>query len=141
MSWSEAFLGIIALATFVMALIQIGVIVVAARIARQVQETLVTVQQDIRPLIANATAVAEEASQTVAIATAQAQKLDRLVSDLSGRLEYTASVVQDAIMRPAREGFAVLAAIRAGLGVLRGLRDLRPRNGRTVDEEDPLFIG
>jgi hypothetical protein len=66
--WSEVFLGVIAVATLVIALIQVGVIVVAIKVARQAQQavvaaqaTLATAQQavtsvrdDIRPLIARA---------------------------------------------------------------------------------------
>ncbi len=141
MSWSETFLGIIAVATFVMAAIQVGAIVAAARIARQAQQTLATVQQDIRPLIAKANAVADEASRTAAIATAQAQKVDKLLTDLTARVNYTSAVVQDAIVTPAREGLAIVAAVKATLGALRGFRTLSPRHGRTADEEDPLFIG
>jgi predicted PurR-regulated permease PerM len=147
-SWSEAFLGIIALATLVMALIQVGAVVVMLRLARQAQQTIAsakqtmtTVQQDIRPLIAKATIVADEASRTAALATAQAEKIDRLVTDLSVRVDQTAAVVQEAIVTPAREGAAIVAALKAALGALRGYRDLRPRHGRTADEEDPLFIG
>jgi predicted PurR-regulated permease PerM len=147
-SWSEAFLGLIALATLVMALIQVGAVVVLLRLARQAQQTIAsaqqtmtTVQQDIRPLIAKATTVADEASRTAALATAQAEKIDRLVTDLSVRVDRTAAVVQEAIVTPAREGIAIVAALKAALGALRGYRDLRPRHGRTADEEDPLFIG
>lgn len=141
MSWTEGFLGIIALATLVMAAIQVGAIIAAARIARQAQQTLATVQQDIRPLIAKANAVADEASRTAAIATAQAEKVDKLLTELSARVEYTSAVVQDAIITPAREGLAIVAAIKATLGALRGFRTLGPRHGRTAEEEDPLFIG
>jgi hypothetical protein len=140
-SWSETFLAVIAAATLIMALIQIGAIVAAARIARQAQQTLTTVQQEIRPLIAKVTAVADEASRTAALATAQAQKVDRLVTELSQRVEYTSGVVQQAIVTPAREGLAVMAALKATLGALRGFRDVRPRHGRHAEEEDPLFIG
>jgi hypothetical protein len=101
-----------------------------------------SVQQDVRPLIARANAVAEEASRTIALATAQAQKVDRLVTDLSRRVDETAGVLQEAIVTPAREGLAILAALKAGLGALRGLRELHPRDGRQAEEsEDPLFIG
>ena len=141
MSWSETFLGVVAAATLIMALIQVGAIVVAVRLARQAQQILATVQHDIRPLLAKANAVADEASRTAALATAQAQKVDRLVTDLSARVEYTSAIVQEAIVTPAREGMAVVAAVRATLGALRGFREMRPRHGRTADEEDPLFIG
>ncbi len=139
--WSDVFLGIIAAATLVMAVVQIGAIVAALRLSRQAQQVLQSVHQEVRPLIARAHALAEDASRTVAIATAQAQKVDRLITDLSQRVDETAGVIQEAIITPAREGLAIVAAVRAGLSALRGLRDMRPRNGRHAEEEDPLFIG
>jgi hypothetical protein len=139
-SWSEIFLGTIALATFMMAVIQVSAIVALLRVARRSQETLGDVHREIRPLIAKASAVMDEASRTATIATAQAHKVDRLVTDLSQRVEETATVVQQAIITPAREGLAIVAALKAGLGVLRTIRE-RPRHGRAAEEEDPLFIG
>lgn len=141
MDWSQVFLGVIAIATLVMAVIQIGAIMAALRLARQAQEMMASVQQDVRPLIAKVNTLADEASQTVALAMAQAQKVDRLVTDLSRRVEETAAILQAAIITPAREGMAIVAALKAGLGALRGFRDLGPRHGRHADEEDPLFIG
>jgi ribosomal protein L17 len=137
---SETFLGIIAVATLLMALIQVGAIVAILRVARQAQQSLAEVQRDVRPLIAKATAVADEASRTATIATVQAEKIDRLLTDLAVRIDETAGIVQQAIITPAREGMAIVAALKAGLGALRGLRE-RPRHGRSADEEDPLFIG
>jgi hypothetical protein len=138
--WSDVFLGTIAVATLIMAHIQIGAIIAALRLARQAQQVITSMQQEVRPLIAKAQTVADEASRTVAIATAQAQKVDRVVTDLSRRVEETAAVLQDAIVQPAREGMAVVAAIRAGFAALRGIRDMRARQGH-ADDEDPLFIG
>ena len=140
--WPDVFLGVIAVATLVMALIQVGAIIAALRLARQAQEVIQSVQQDVRPLIARANAMTEEASRTIALANAQAQKVDRLVTDLSRRVDETAGVLQEAIVTPAREGLAIIAALKAGLGALGGLRELHPRHGRPPDEsEDPLFIG
>ena len=166
---SGLFLAIIAGATLVMALIQVGAIVAILRIARQAQETLASVQRDVkpllarvhevaeqarplvekataiaeeaRPLVAKANAIAEEASRTAAIATAQAKKVDELVTILSRRVDETSSVVQQAVMMPAREGIAIVAAIKAALGAFRGFNDFRGRTGRPSDEDDPLFIG
>ena len=154
MNLSETFLGIIAAATLLMALIQVGAIVAILRVARQAQQTIALVHRDVRPLIekatvvaeqaavvaAKATAVMDEASRTATIATVQAEKIDRLLSDLAVRVDHTAGIVQQAIIAPAREGLAVVAALKAGLGALRGFRE-RPRHGRAADEEDPLFIG
>jgi hypothetical protein len=138
--WNPLFLGIIAAATLVMALVQIGAIMLAARLGAQVQQLATTVERDIRPLIARATAIAEEASKTASIATAQAQKIDRLVTDLARRADETSLVIQQAVITPAREGLAIVAALKAGLGALRGLREARGRPAR-VEDEDALFIG
>jgi len=137
---NEVFLGVIALATLVMALIQVGAIVFAARLARQMQHLVETVQQDIRPLISRANAIAEEASRTAVLATAQAQKFDRLVTELTRRVDETSAVVQQAIITPAREGLALVAAVKAGISALKSMRDARARS-RNVEEEDALFIG
>jgi NAD-specific glutamate dehydrogenase len=152
--WNIVFLGVIALATLVMATIQVGVIVAVARIARQTQqamakaqETLTTAQQaitsvreEIRPLISSASAIAEEASRAATLATAQVHKVDRLVTDLTSRIDETSTLVQHAIITPAREGLAIIAAVRATLGALRAGVDWRRRTSRS-EEEDPLFIG
>lgn len=138
--WSNLFLGTIAVATLIMALVQIGVIVVASRVARQAQQTLNAVSSEIRPLIAKATAVADEASRTAALASLQMQKIDSLITDLSRRVDETTTIVQQAIVTPAREGIAILAAVKAGLAAIRGLGDVR-RGSSRAEEEDPLFIG
>lgn len=151
---SELFLGVIAAATLVMALIQVGAIVVALKLAKQAQEavakaqttlasaqqTMASVREEIRPLIARATTIADEASQSAALATAQARKIDLLVTDLAKRVDETSAVVQQAIVTPAREGLAIVAALRAGLAALRAPTDWRRRPSRS-EEEDPLFIG
>ena len=138
--WSEVFLGVIAVATALMALMQIGTLVVLARVALQVRDVVSTLNQDIRPLIARASAIADEAQKTATIAAAQAQKIDRLVTDLARRVDETSLVVQQAIIRPAREGMAIVAALKAGFGALKGFREMRGRHGG-VEDEDALFIG
>ena len=152
--WNLVFLGVIAAATLIMALIQVGMIVVAAGAAKKAQQavekaqaalataqqTITSVRDDIRQLIAKANAIADEASKTAALATAQAQKVDRLVTDLAVRIDETSTLVQQAIVTPAREGMAIIAAVKATLGALRAGADWRRRASRS-EEEDPLFIG
>jgi hypothetical protein len=137
---SELFLGVIAVSTMIMAFVQIGAIIALLRVARQTQQAVSDLQRDVKPLVAKASAVADEAPRTATLVTAQAQKVDRLLSDVTQRFDQTAAVVQQAIITPAREGMAIVAAIKAGLMALQGMRD-RPRHSRTADEEDPLFIG
>jgi hypothetical protein len=154
--WNLVFLGVIAAATLIMALIQIGLIVVAAGAAKRAQQaveqaqtalataqqTITSVHEEIRPLIARAKAIAEEASKTASLATLQAQKVDRVVTTLASRIDETSSLVQQALVTPAREGIAIIAAIKATLGALRASADWRRRTSRSrSEEEDPLFIG
>jgi hypothetical protein len=140
--WSQVFLGVIAAATALMAVVQIGAIVALARVSGQVQGILDTIQKDLGPLLTRANSIAEEASKTAALATAQAQKIDRMVTDLTRRVDETSAIIQQAIVTPAREGLAIVAAVKAGLAALKGLglKDGRGRHGH-VDDEDALFIG
>jgi hypothetical protein len=89
--------------------------------------------------LGNINAIAAAASRTAVMATLQAEKVDRLVTDLSRRVDETAGVVQQAIITPAREGLAIVAALRAGVSALK--RSRPARHGRHAEEEDPLFIG
>ncbi len=141
MNLSEVFLGIIALATLAMAVLQIGAALAVSRLARDAQKTFTSVQDDVKPLIAKVSALADEANKTASLAKVQAEKIDVLVTTLTRRIDETSVVVQQAVMTPAREGLAILAAVRAGLGALRGFRDMAPGQGRHAEDEDPLFIG
>jgi hypothetical protein len=136
----EVSLGIIAVSTALMAVMQIGALIVLARVALQVRDIVATLQQDVRPLLGRANQIAEEASRTASIATAQAQKIDKLVTDLTRRVDETSAIVQQAIITPAREGMAIVAALKAGFAALRHVRDVRGRSAG-VEEEDALFIG
>jgi hypothetical protein len=136
----ELALGVIAAATAIMALVQMVVLIMLVRVATQVRDAASAVQQDLRPLIARANAIADEAQKTATLATAQALKIDRLVTDLTRRVDETSAVIQHAILTPAREGMAIVAGLKAALGALRGLRDLRGRPSR-IEDEDALFIG
>ena len=152
--WNQLFLGAIAVATLLMAIIQVGVIVVAAKVGRQAQEAvaraqqtmataqqaIVSIREEIQPLIAKAHTIADEAAKSAAVASAQVVKIDRLVTDLTRRVEDTSSVVQEAIVTPAREGLALVAGLKAALAALRAGGDPRRRASRS-EEEDPLFIG
>ena len=112
-----------------MAVLQIGAALAVSRLARDAQKTFTSVQDDVKPLIAKVSALADEANKTASLAKVQAEKIDVLVTTLTRRIDETSVVVQQAVMTPAREGLAILAAVRAGLGALRGFRDMAPRPG------------
>jgi hypothetical protein len=136
-------LGFIAAATVVMAAIQVGLVIVAARLGRKVEALTGRLEQDIRPLIANVSAVSENAQKMTALTVVQLERADRLFADVTQRVEDTTALIQGTITAPAREGRALMAGIAAAIGALReGAPSGRDRASReTADEEDPLFIG
>lgn len=141
MNWEATFLGFIAVAVIVMAAVQVGLIVVAMRLARRVDRLADDIDQNVKPLIANLQAMSADAARAFAIATAQIERADRLFADLGAKVERTLEGVQQTLLNPLREGFAVLNGIRAGIAALRDLRAQSRRRPAGADDEDPLFIG
>jgi len=131
---AELFLGVIAAATLAMAIVQVGVIVVAGLLARRMIRLVDQVERDLRPLIANVNAIGRDAARAASLAATQVDRVDRLITDLVGRVEETVTSLQDA--GPARKGRAIMAAFRAAVGALRDARRARQRR----DDEDALFI-
>jgi hypothetical protein len=63
-----------------------------------------------------------------------------LFTELTTKIEHTASTIQKSIVSPLREGAAVMTGIRAAIEVFRDLSRSRSARGRSEDE-DALFIG
>jgi hypothetical protein len=139
--WATAFLGIIAAATLLMAILQVGAVIAAARLAKRVERLADDVHGEIKPLVARAHAIAEDAQRAAALAATQVERVDAMMTNLSHRMDETAGVLQDALVRPAREGMAIVAGLKAGFEMLRGRRGPSPTGSSRVDEEDALFIG
>jgi hypothetical protein len=137
---TDVFLGIIALAVLVMAVIQVAAIVFAARAARQVGEAVQRFEQHVQPIVANLQSVSADAARASAAAAAQVERAGKLMEDLAVRVDQTVSSAQEAILRPARDGLAMLEKLR---GIVFGMFGGRPTERRpsSVDEEDALFIG
>jgi len=133
------FLGVIALATLVMAGVQVGVVVFALRLAKRVDALANQVEHEIKPLVANLTEVSQNAVRASSLAAAQVERADRLFADLTRRVDETITLVQTAIIGPAREGRAIISAVRAAVAAFRELRAARAR--ARVEDEDALFIG
>jgi hypothetical protein len=136
---AEVLLGLIAVATLVMAAVQVGLVIVAVRLTRQVQDLRASLDGEIRPLIVNLSAATDNVVRATELAVAQVQRVDRLFGDLVHRLDDATRVVQSTLLAPLREGRALLAAFGAALGAMR---DVRPtREEALPTDDDPLFIG
>ena len=133
-AWSEIFLGVIAVATLAMAIVLVGVVVAASRLARRLGRLLDQLDTEVKPLFDHLDAIGRDASRATALATAQVERIDRLFADLAQRLDQTLQGFQGILHVPAREGRAALAALAAAFRAMRA----RPR--QRSEEEDALFI-
>jgi hypothetical protein len=134
-----ALLGVIAVATALMAAVQVGLVVAAIRLARQVQELRAWVDVEIRPLMVNLSVASMKAVRATEVAVDQIERVDRLFADLARRVDEGSRVVQATLLAPLREGRALLAAVAAALGAMREVR--RSREPSFTGDDDPLFIG
>ena len=135
---AELYLAIIAGAMLVSAIVQVGVIVAAGLLVRRISRLADQVEQELKPLFAHLNAIGRDASRAASLAVAQVERVDRLLGDATRKIEQTLNTVQKTIVAPAREGLALLSALRAAMDVLRD-RGGRARQ-RGGEEEDALFI-
>lgn len=143
---AELLLAVIAVAVAVMAIVQVGAVVACLRVARRVEQLASEVETGIKPLIANLTTMTAEASKAANLAAIQVERFDRLIADLSVRVDQTVAAAQQFVSGPAREGMAVVAGLRAAVAAFRGLRESARRRPTSrplglEEEEESLFIG
>jgi hypothetical protein len=136
---NDLFLGIIAIATLAIAIAQIGVMVVAGLLARRIGRLTDRLEHEIRPLFSHLNAIGRDAARTATLAAAQIERADRIFSDFAVRIDQTLNSLQASLSIPAREGRAILSALRAALQAVRETRRNGRRQGRG-DDEDALFI-
>jgi len=138
---NDVWLGIIATGVAVMAVIQVGAILAALRLAKRMDRLASQLEQDIKPVMANIARLTAEAARAASVAATQIESADRVFGEFAQRVEQTLGAVQSRVFGPAREGAALLAGIRAALAAFRDLRDSGRRRGSVVEDEDALFIG
>ena len=143
---TDVFLGVIAISVLAMAIGQVTAVVMAARIVRRTGETIGRLEETMRPIVANVQQISEDAARATAIATAQVERAERLMDDVTRRVDETMNAVQDTILGPARTGWAVFQSLRDALGMFfdRGRRTARPRAhgpSPAATEDDASFIG
>ena len=157
--WTDVFLGVIALATLATAIMQLGVLLAAGRLARRIERFVDHADQELKPIVGHLNAIGRDASRAASIATAQVERADRVITAQVDRADRvittqveradrvlttlvdglggTIDTIQTAVARPAREGAALLAGLRAALDIIRE-RGARPRS--RADDEKALFI-
>ena len=140
MTWTDVFLGVIAAACLVMAVVQVGLVIAATRLSGRVERLADDVRRELAPITAHLNSIGRDAARAAALAAGQVERADKLFSDIAGRVEQTLNSVQSSLAAPAREGRALLSAFSAAVQAIRELRqNSRARQGRG-DDEDALFI-
>jgi hypothetical protein len=135
--WGEIFLGVIAVTTVATALAQIALLVAAGLLVRRLARFVERMERDLQPAVEHLNAIAKDASRAASLATAQVERVDQLVRDVTQRLEQFVLGFRLFSGRGGR-GAAAFSALRAAVNAIRNGKTRR-RTTRT-DDEDALFI-
>jgi hypothetical protein len=139
--WQLVWLAVIAVSVAVMMVIQVGAIVAGIMLAKQLTATVQDLRREIKPLSDKVHRVADEAVRATSLATAQVERVDRLLAVTSARVEETVAIVQNALGGPVRQGAAVVMGIRAVMSAFRHWKSSQPARGSHREDEDALFVG
>jgi hypothetical protein len=123
-----------------MAAIHVGLIVYGISVARRFNRLLSHVEQQVQPLTETINTVARDAARISSLAASQVERIDRLVTDLTYRVEQTATTVH-AVFKPLRGGAAVISGVKAAIDVFRQLGRRSPAHRARPEDDDALFIG
>ena len=137
---TNVWLGIIAVAVLVMAVIQVAAIVFAMSAARRIGQVADRLEQNLNPVVSNLQTITSEAARMTTLAAAQVERADRMFADLSRRAEQVMAAVPT-LLGPAGKGLAFLNGIKAALAAIHELRRSSRRGAAHLDDEDALFIG
>jgi hypothetical protein len=135
--WELACLASIAVATLVMAAVQVAVVVQAARLARQAAEAAQQMRRELGPLLEKMNRISDDAARVTALAVVQVERVDRMLNTTAERVDEVMRVVQS-VVEPLRQGSTWMGAI----GLISSLIGHWRNRGRSDrDDEDALFVG
>lgn len=136
MDLQTGFLGIIALATLVMAAIQIGVIVYGARVAQRVNAMVRQLERDLGPTLHRVDAVTADIQRATATAAERVEHADRVVRSVVERVDHATTVAHDAVVEPTRQGRAVWLGLRAAVDAFR--QEEESEDQEPENEKEPI---
>ena len=138
---SDGLLIVIAVATVVTAIVQVGVVVFALRAAKRLGDTMQRLERDLQPVMANLRTVSTDIARATATAAAQVERAEQALTDLSRSVDSAATTLQGYISSPITNGLAILQGLRTAFDVLRDFRRPQKRPEPDVERHDDLFIG
>jgi hypothetical protein len=124
---SDVYLGVIAAATVLMALVQIGVLIAGIIAVKRMNEALVRFEDSARPVLSHVDDLVVDATASIAAVRAQLDRVEQQAVHVLTRTDQAVQQVKHYLVAPAREGIALAAGARALVGGLRSplLRALR----------------
>ena len=138
MNWQLVWLAIIAISVLLLTVIQIVLLLRVARLAQQASAAIEEVRHEIRPLMAKVHQIADDAARTTALALAQVERVDRLMTTTAERVDEAVSTVRSAVSAPIRSGSMLVSGFRAAMAVFA---ELRKHRRASREDEDAMFVG
>lgn len=136
-------LGLIALGVLTMAAIQVAAMVFVARTAGRIEGAVQDLRRDVSPILASLQTMTADAARATAVAAAQVDRVESLVTSLTARIEEAATTIHETVITPARDVLAILRGLGAAFMAFRGDRREKDKKSSGGDggDEDPLFVG
>jgi uncharacterized protein YoxC len=91
---------------------------------------------------AHVTHVTEASGEIVERARHHALRLDEFVGSTMGKIETASELLETKVLNPVRRVQGIIAAVNAGLGILRAAKGSRrpAQHGHAVEEDEEMFI-
>ena len=120
MDVSTVLLGVIALATLLMASVQIAMIIYGRRLAKRLDGLVDVIEKEIRPTLTRVNAMSGDMSRAASLAALQAERFDELFTRLLEQFNRFSELAEDAVGEPMRRGAALLRGLQVLMAAFRG---------------------
>lgn len=137
-TWATVFLGVIAAATLITAVLQVVLLVAGVSLVRRVSRFVDFIEVEVKPIIGHIDLIARDASRAAGLALAQVERADQLLSNAIQQIEHTLATIQSLIVGALREGNALMMGFRAVMAAIRGFQ--RRQTRRRAEDDEALFI-
>ena len=136
-TWATVFLGIIAMATLVTAILQVVLLMAGWQLVRRITTFVEDMEREVRPILGHVNSIARDASRVASLAAAQVERADQLLNSAIVRIEDLLANLSGTVIKTLREGNALMMGIRAVMAAVQAFRGRK--RGRSEDDE-ALFI-
>ena len=132
MDASTFFLGVIALATAVMATVQLGMITFGAKAARRVDRLADLVEKELKPTLGRVNEMSGDLRRATTVVATQVERADQLLDRVAKRVDGFSLLTEDRLVEPIRQAKALLEGLRVAIAVLRGAERAAPHSEPAV---------